>query len=95
MVDPALNTMLPMMDDMGIEVNDDLLIEMMPGVVKAVDMVPHLGGKVFQRMVPMMKTFGLKMNFYIMKNVMGMMIKMMVKHPRVIPAMMIAMPKMM
>ena len=95
MVEPALNTMLPMMDDMGIAVNDDLLIEMMPGVVKAVDMAPYLGGRVFQRMVPMMKTFGLKMNFYIMKNVIGMMMKMMFKHPRVIPAMMMAMPKMM
>ena len=95
MVEPALKTMLPMMDDMGIAVNDDLLIEMMPGVVKAVDMEPALGGKVFQRMVPMMDTFGLKMNFYIMKNVMGMMMKLMFKHPRVIPAMMTAMPKMM
>lgn len=95
MVESALGTMMPMMHDMGIEVNDDLLIEMMPGVVKAVDMQPELGGKVFQRMVPMMQTFGLKMNFYIMRNVMGMMMKMMFKHPRVIPSMMTAMPKMM
>lgn len=95
MVEPAMKIMLPMMEDLGIEVNDDLLIEMMPGVVKAVDMEPHLGGKVFQRMIPMMKAFNLKMNFYIMKNVMGMMMKMMFKHPRVIPAMMLAMPKMM
>jgi hypothetical protein len=95
MVEASLQVMLPMMKDMGIEVNDDLLIEMMPGVVKAVDMEPHLGGRVFQRMIPMMKAFKLKMNFYIMKNVMGMMIGMMFKHPRVIPAMMMAMPKMM
>ena len=95
MIDPAMKVMLPMMDDMGIDVNDDLLIEMMPGVVKAVNMEPKLGGKVFQCMIPMMKAFNLKMNFYIMKNVMGMMMGMMFKHPRVIPAMMLAMPKMM
>lgn len=95
MVDSVLKTMLPMMENMGIAVNDDLLIEMMPGVVKAVDMEPELGGRVFQRMIPMMQAFGLKMNFYIMKNVMGMMMKMMFKHPRVIPSMMTAMPKMM
>ncbi|MDP8211431.1 MAG: hypothetical protein RAO94_05655 [Candidatus Stygibacter australis] len=95
MVDSVLKTMLPMMEGMGIAVNDDLLIEMMPGVVKAVDMEPELGGKVFQRMIPMMQAFGLKMNFYIMKNVMGMMMMMMFKHPRVIPSMMTAMPKMM
>lgn len=95
MVEASLQVMLPMMKDMGIEVNDDLLIEMMPGVVKAVDMEPHLGGRVFQRMIPMMKAFKLKMNFYIMKNVMGMMMGMMFRHPRVIPAMMMAMPKMM
>jgi len=95
MVEPVLKVMLPMMDDMGIEVNDDLLVDMMPGVVKAVDMEPKLGKYVFKRMVPMMNAFGLKMNFYIMKKVMGMMTGMMFKHPRVIPAMMLAMPKMM
>ena len=72
-----------------------LAVEMMPGVVKAVNMEPKLGGKVFFCMIPMMKAFNLKMNFYIMKNVMGMMMGMVVKHPRVIPAMMMAMPKMM
>jgi len=95
MIDPAMTVMLPMMADMGIAVNDDLLIEMMPGVVKAVNMEPQLGGKVFQCMIPMMKAFNLKMNFFIMKNVMGMMMGIMFKHPRVIPAMMLAMPKMM
>jgi hypothetical protein len=94
MVDPVLARMLPMMKDMGIAVNDDLLIEMMPSVVKAVDREPALGGAVFARMVPMMKAFGLKMNLYIMGKVMGMMMGMTLRHPRIIPGMMLAMPKM-
>jgi hypothetical protein len=93
-VQPVLETMLPMMKDMGIEVNDDLLVEMMPSVVKAVDRSPSLGGKVFERMVPMMKAFGLKMNLYIMGKVMGMMMGMTFRHPRIVPGMMKAMPKM-
>ena len=94
MVEPCLNTMMPMMKDMNIAINDDLLVEMMPSVVKAVDREPALGGAVFARMVPMMKSFGLKMNLYIMGKVMGMMVGMVVRHPRVIPGMMLAMPKM-
>ena len=94
MVAPVLDKMLPMMKDMNIEVNDDLLVEMMPSVVKAVDREPSLGGAVFARMVPMMKAFGLKMNLYIMGKVMGMMMGMTVRHPRIIPGMMMAMPKM-
>jgi hypothetical protein len=93
-VQPVLEIMLPMMKDMGIEVNDDLLVEMMPSVVKAVDRAPSLGGKVFERMVPMMKAFGLKMNLYIMGKVMGMMMGMTFRHPRIVPGMMKAMPKM-
>jgi hypothetical protein len=42
-VQPALEIMLPMMKDMGIEVNDDLLIEMMPSVAKAVTTRPRSG----------------------------------------------------
>ncbi len=94
MVTPVLDIMLPMMRQMGIEVNDDLLVEMMPSVVKAVDHEPALGGTVFARMVPMMKAFGLKMNLYIMGKVMGMMMGMTLRHPRIIPGMMKAMPKM-
>jgi hypothetical protein len=94
-VQPALARMMPMMADMGIEVNDDLLVEMMPSVVKAVDRAPGLGGKVFETMVPMMKVFRLKMNMYIMRKVMGMMMAMTLRHPRIIPGMMKAMPKMM
>jgi hypothetical protein len=94
MVEPAMQRMLPMMKDMHIEVNDDLMVEMMPSVAKAVNREPGLGGKIFARMVPMMKAFGLKMNLYIMKRVMGLMMAMMFKHPRVIPGMMMAMPKM-
>ncbi len=93
-VGPVLKTMLPMMKDMGIETNDDLLIEMMPSVVKAVDRAPALGGKVFERMVPMMKAFGLKMNLHIMGKVMGMMMGMTFRHPRIIPGMMKSMPRM-
>lgn len=95
MVEPALQIMLPMMDQMNIEVNHDLLIEMMPSVVKAVDQEPGLGGTVFKRMVPMMQAFNLKMNFYVMKNVMPMMMGMLVRHPSTIPSMMHVMPKMM
>ena len=95
MVEPAMEIMLPMMKEMNIEVNDDLLIEMMPSVVKAVDQEPQLGGAVFYRMVPMLEAFNLKMNFYVMKNVMGMMMGMLARHPRVIPAMMRVMPSMM
>ena len=95
MVEPALRTMLPMMDEMNIEVNHDLLIEMMPAVVKAVDQEPSLGGAVFLRMVPMLEAFNLKMNFYVMKHVMGMMMGMLWRHPRVIPTMMRVMPGMM
>jgi hypothetical protein len=95
MVDPVLKTMMPMMKDMNIAINDDLLVEMMPSVVKAVDREPSLGGAVFARMVPMMKAFGLKMNLYIMGKVMGMMMGMTFRHPRIIPGMMMAMPKMM
>ena len=94
MVESVLDKMLPMMKDMNIEVNDDLLVEMMPSVVKAVDREPALGGAVFARMVPMMKAFGLKMNLYIMGKVMGMMMGMTFRHPRIIPGMMMAMPKM-
>ena len=94
MVEPVLNTMIPLMKQMNIDINDDLLVEMMPSVVKAVDHEPALGGTVFARMVPMMKAFGLKMNMYIMGKVMGMMIGMVFRHPRVIPGMMVAMPKM-
>jgi hypothetical protein len=94
MVDPVLARMLPMMKDMGIEVNDDLLVEMMPSVVKAVDREPGLGGTVFARMVPMMKAFGLKMNMYVIGKVMGMMMGMTFRHPRIIPGMLAAMPKM-
>lgn len=94
MVEPCLKVMMPMMKGMDIEINDDLLVEMMPSVVKAVDQVPRLGGAVFARMVPMMKTFGLKMNLYIMGKVMGMMMGMTLRHPRIIPGMMLAMPKM-
>jgi hypothetical protein len=93
-VQPVLGIMLPMMGQMNIAINDDLLVEMMPSVVKAVDRAPALGGKVFERMVPMMKTFGLKMNLYIMGKVMGMMVGMTLRHPRIIPGMMKAMPKM-
>jgi hypothetical protein len=94
MVDPVLEKMLPMMKGMNIAVNDDLLVEMMPSVVKAVDREPALGGAVFARMVPMMNAFGLKMNLYIIGKVMGMMMGMTVRHPRIIPGMMMAMPKM-
>ncbi|MFO7651603.1 MAG: hypothetical protein R6X13_09735 [bacterium] len=94
MVTPVLDRMLPMMKDMNIAVNDDLLVEMMPSVVKAVDRAPALGGKVFERMVPMMKAFGLKMNLYIMGKVMGMMMAMTFRHPRIIPGMMKSMPRM-
>jgi len=94
MVATVLDKMLPMMKDMNIAVNDDLLVEMMPSVVKAVDREPALGGAVFARMVPMMKAFGLKMNLYIMGKVMGMMVGMTLRHPRIIPGMMVAMPKM-
>jgi hypothetical protein len=94
MVDPVLARMLPMMKDMGIAVNDDLLVEMMPSVVKAVDREPGLGGTVFARMVPMMKAFGLKMNMYVIGKVMGMMMGMTFRHPRIIPGMLAAMPKM-
>jgi hypothetical protein len=94
MVDSVLGKMIPMMKDMNIAINDDLLIEMMPSVVKAVDHEPSLGGAVFARMVPMMKTFGLKMNLNIMGKVMGMMMGMTLRHPRIIPGMMAAMPKM-
>ncbi len=93
-VEPTLAIMLPMMKDMGIAVNDDLLIEMMPSVVKAVDRAPSLGGRVFERMVPMMQAFGLKMNLYIMRRVMGMMMAMTLRHPRIIPGMVKSMPKM-
>jgi len=95
MVEPALNIMLPMMDDMKIEVNHDLLVEMMPSVVKAVDHEPKLSGAVFKRMIPMMQAFNLKMNFYVMKKVMPMMMWMMIRHPGGIPTMMMVMPKMM
>ena len=94
MVTPVLDKMLPMMKGMNIAVNDDLLVEMMPSVVKAVDREPSLGGAVFARMVPMMKAFGLKMNLYIMGKVMGMMMGMTLRHPRIIPGMMLAMQKM-
>jgi hypothetical protein len=94
MVQPVLAIMVPMMKDMDIAINDDLLVEMMPSVVKAVDHVPALGGLVFARMVPMMQVFGLKMNLYIMGKVMGMMMGMTLRHPRIIPGMMKAMPKM-
>jgi hypothetical protein len=90
----VLSTMMPLMKQMNIDINDDLLVEMMPSVVKAVDHEPRLGGTVFARMVPMMKAFGLKMNMYIMGKVMGMMMGMVFRHPRVIPGMMVAMPKM-
>lgn len=95
MVTPALDRMLPMMEQMNIEVNHDLLIEMMPSVVKAVNMEPGLGGDIFHRMVPMMDAFKLKMNFYVMKKVMGMMMLMMMRHPTSIPPMMKVMPRMM
>jgi len=95
MVTPALERMLPMMEQLNIEVNHDLLIEMMPSVVKAVNMEPGMGGDIFKRMVPMMDAFKLKMNFYVMKNVMGMMMLMMLRHPTAIPGMMQVMPKMM
>ncbi len=95
MVEPALRIMLPMMNDMNIEINDDLLVEMMPSVVKAVDHEPSLGGAVFQRMVPMMQAFNLKMNFNVMRRVMPMMMGMMIRHPGGIPTMMKVMPKMM
>jgi hypothetical protein len=95
MVAPAMEIMLPMMKEMEIEVNDNLLIEMMPAVVKAVDQEPGLGGDVFVRMVPMLRAFDLKMNFYVMRNVMGMMMGMLLRHPRVIPTMMRVMPSMM
>jgi hypothetical protein len=93
-VEPVLGIMLPMMGQMNIAINDDLLVEMMPSVVKAVDRAPALGGKVFERMVPMMKAFNLKMNLYIMGKVMGMMMGMTFRHPRIIPGMMKAMPRM-
>jgi len=63
-------------------------------VVKAVNHEPGLGGEVFKRMVPMMDAFKLKMNFYVMKNVMGMMMLMMMRHPTTILPMMKVMPKM-
>jgi len=94
MIAPVLDRMLPMMKQMSIEVNHDLLIEMMPSVVKAVNHEPGLGGDVFERMVPMMDAFKLKMNFYVMRNVMGMMMLMMMRHPTTIPPMMKVMPKM-
>ncbi len=94
MVDPALKNMLPMMEQMNIAVNHDLLIEMMPSVVKAVNQDPGLGGDIFKRMVPMMDAFRLKMNFYVMRNVIGMMMLMMLRHPTTIPAMMRVMPTM-
>ncbi len=93
-VQPCLDVMLPMMKQMNIAINDDLLVEMMPAVVKAVDRAPALGGKVFERMVPMMKAFGLKMNLSIMSRVMGMMLGMTLRHPRIIPGMLKAMPRM-
>lgn len=95
MVEPALANMLPMMKQMNISVDHDLLIEMMPSVVKAVNQEPGLGGAVFKRMVPMMNAFKLKMNFYVMRHVMGMMMIMMLRHPTTIPGMMRVMPKMM
>jgi hypothetical protein len=82
------------MGQMNISINDDLLVEMMPSVVKAVDHEPALGGTVFARMVPMMKAFGLKMNMYVIGKVMGMMMGMTFRHPRIIPGMLAAMPKM-
>ena len=95
MVGPVMDKMLPMMKEMNIEVNHDLLVEMMPAVVKAVDQEPGLGGAVFVRMVPMLEAFNLKMDFYVMKKVMGMMMGMLWRHPRVIPTMMRVMPGMM
>jgi len=95
MVEPAINNMLPMMEQMKIAVDHDLLIEMMPSVVKAVDQEPGLGGDVFKRMVPMLDAFKLKMNFYVMRHVMGLMMVMMMRHPTTIPGMMRVMPKMM
>lgn len=94
-VRPVLDIMMPMMDKMKIAVNDDLLVEMMPSVVKAVNQEPGLGSAIFFRMVPMMERFGLKMNFYVIKKVIGMMLLMMLRHPRCIPAMLIVMPRMM
>jgi hypothetical protein len=41
----------------------------------------------------MTKAFGLKMNLYITGRVMGMMTGMAFRHPRIIPGMMKAMPK--
>ena len=95
MVAPVIDKMLPMMKEMGIEIDHDLLIEMMPAVVKAVDQEPRLGGAVFVRMVPMLEAFDLKMNFYVLRKVMGMMMGMLWRHPGVIPAMMRVMPGMM
>jgi hypothetical protein len=95
MVEPALASMLPMMEQMNIAVDHDLLIEMMPSVVKAVHQEPGLGGDIFKRMVPMLDAFKLKMDFYVMRHVMGMMMVMMLRHPTTIPGMMRVMPKMM
>ena len=95
MVEPVLKNMLPMMEQMNIAVDHDLLIEMMPSVVKAVNQEPGLGGDIFNRMVPMMDAFKLKMNFYVMRHVMGMMMLMMMRHPTTVPGMMRVMPKMM
>ncbi|KXB07254.1 hypothetical protein AKJ51_01795 [candidate division MSBL1 archaeon SCGC-AAA382A20] len=95
MVDPVIEKMMNMMDEMNIDADHDLLIEMMPAVAKAIDREPGHGGKVFEIMVPMMEAFDLKMNWRVMNNVKGIMMKTVLKHPRIIPKMMGTMPKMM
>lgn len=91
-----LNFMPPMMDSIGLKPTPDLLVEMMPYVVSAIDDRPGLGDIVFNDVMPdMLGTFGLKMDSGTMKKVMPQMMGLMVRHPGLIPAMMRAMPKLM
>lgn len=94
MAEPALQTILPLMRDMGIEINHDLLIEMMPSLVKAVDQEPELEAAIFRRMALMVNALNIRMNLRVMRSAMGMVMGMSLRHPRSIPAMMLVMPKM-
>ena len=71
----------------------DKMMGMMPGLLLYLARRPEMVDPVLKTMMPMMKAFGLKMNLYIMGKVMGMMMGMTVRHPRIIPGMMAAMPK--
>ena len=94
-VQPILEAMLPMMRSIGVEPGPDLLVEMMPYVVQVLDEEPSLGRRIFRLFPTMLGAFGLKMSLPVMAKVMPSMMGLMLRHPRLIPPMMLAMPKMM